>query len=329
MDSIAGSSIEPSFGAPHLFILGAGASKAALPSGDKAGNQIPLLDDLEEVLGLTNLLEESGVDIADQNFEAIYSDLHETNPDDPLLSQLEDKVRNYFAQLELPPEPTIYDYLVLSLREKDFIATFNWDPFLLQAATRNVRITKLPRLAFLHGCATLGICDEHYLKGPMPGRCSKCNEPFRPSRLLFPVKDKDYDIDIHISGEWSGLEAALSRAYILTIFGFGAPATDAKAVSIMQDAWSEPGKRDIEETEIIDIKPRDELKEQWDPFIVRSHYQITNDFFNSMVAKFPRRSCEAFFNRTMLLQLSSENPLQRVVRQNRIRRGHSWGKYRQ
>jgi hypothetical protein len=314
MDRDLKSSIEPSSGAPHLFILGAGASKAALPNGDRNGYQIPLLDDLAEVLGLENLLKEHGANGFESNFEAFYSDLYEANPDDPLLSQLEDNVRSYFARLELPPEPTIYDYLILSLREKDFIATFNWDPFLLEAATRNAHVATLPRMAFLHGGATLGICDEDYIKGPMPGRCSKCKEPLRPSRLLFPVKNKDYDVDSHISGEWSSLQAAMNRAYIVTIFGFGAPDTDAKAVSLMQDAWSEAGQRDIEEIEIIDIKPRDELRERWKPFIVRSHYQVTDDFFNSMVARFPRRSCEAFFSRTMLLQLSAEIRPPRSVR---------------
>jgi len=307
-------SIEPSSGAPHLFILGAGASRAALPNGDRNGYQLPLLDNLVEVLGLENLLKDRGADGVGANFEAFYSDLHEANPDDPLLYQLEEKVRNYFARLELPSEPTIYDYLVLSLREKDFIATFNWDPFLLQAATRNARIATLPRMAFLHGGATLGICDDDYLKGPLPGTCSKCGNPLRPSRLLFPVKDKDYDVDSHISGEWSGLQAALNSAYIVTIFGFGAPETDAKAVSIMKNAWSETGKRDLEEIEIIDIRPRDELVEKWSPFIVRSHYQVTDDFFNSMVSRFPRRTCEAFFNRTLLLQLSKENPPPRLER---------------
>jgi hypothetical protein len=33
--------------------------------------------------------------------------------------------------LELPDHPTVYDHLLLSLRKKDAIFTFNWDPFLL------------------------------------------------------------------------------------------------------------------------------------------------------------------------------------------------------
>jgi len=299
--------IEPSFGRPHLFILGAGASRAALPTGDMFGRKIPLMDDLAEVLEVGKLLAKYGIRASDPNFEALYSDLHQSQPGHPVLQELESAVRNYFAGLRLPPEPNIYDYLILSLREKDFIATFNWDPFLLEAAERNARIGSHPHLAFLHGCASLGICDNHRLKAPIPGRCPKCSEKLRPSRLLFPVRDKDYDADPHISGEWSGFEAALQGAYILTIFGFGAPATDAKAFSIMQAAWSKPGVRDLEETEIIDILPRNDLKARWDPFIVRYHYQIRRDFFETMVSSFPRRSCEAFFNRVMLLKIAKAN----------------------
>ena len=243
---------------------------------------------------------------ASSDFEAFFSDLYEENPENPLLAKLESLVREYFAILELPPSPTIYDYLILSLREKDFIATFNWDPFLLQAAKRNVHVSPQPRLAFLHGCALLGVCDQDRLKAPMPADCSKCGKKLRPSRLLFPIKDKDYAEDPHIAGEWDGLSAALRNAYVVTIFGFGAPATDAKAVKLMEEAWTEQGPRDLEEIEIIDIKPRDQLKSKWDQFIVRSHYQITNDYFCSLLARFPRRSCEALFNRLMLLNLTDE-----------------------
>lgn len=299
--------IEPSFGRPHLFILGAGASKAALPNGDIDGRQVPLLDELTRVIDLDDLLDAQQIEPASRNFEAFYSDLHEANPDDPLLGKLEKRVRDYFATLHLPPSPTIYDYLILSLREKDFIATFNWDPFLLQAAQRNVDTAQHPRLAFLHGCAVLGVCDRHRLKAPMPARCSECGELLRPSRLLFPVKDKDYASDPHIAGEWDGLSAVLGQAYVVTIFGFGAPATDAGAVEIMEQAWTKKGPRDLEEIEIIDIKPREQLRAKWDRFIVRSHYQITDNYFSSLLGRFPRRSCEALFNRLMLLQLSNNN----------------------
>ena len=42
---------------PHVVILGAGASRAACPDGDKNGEILPLMDDFIEVLELDNLKE--------------------------------------------------------------------------------------------------------------------------------------------------------------------------------------------------------------------------------------------------------------------------------
>jgi len=50
--------IEPSLGSPHLVILGAGASKAALPKGDVNGHEIPLLNELANTLEFDGLLDE-------------------------------------------------------------------------------------------------------------------------------------------------------------------------------------------------------------------------------------------------------------------------------
>ena len=36
---------------PHVVLLGAGASKAAMPNGDKNGRAIPLMDELPKILG--------------------------------------------------------------------------------------------------------------------------------------------------------------------------------------------------------------------------------------------------------------------------------------
>ena len=46
---------------------------------------------------------------------------------------------DYFSSLALPEHPSIYDYLVLGLRPKDVIATFNWDPFLMLAHVIPIR----------------------------------------------------------------------------------------------------------------------------------------------------------------------------------------------
>ena len=77
-----------------------------------------------------------------------------------LQDNLESAVRNYFKSLELPDEPTIYDYLILSLTEKDAIVTFNWDPFLMQAYRRNLTVGNLPQLIFPHGNVGVGLCYD-------------------------------------------------------------------------------------------------------------------------------------------------------------------------
>ncbi len=65
-----------------------------------------------------------------RNFEKLYSDLYRKDPRSPEIMAIEDRVYNYFRDMQLPEnEATIYDYLILSLRPRDLIATFNWDHF--------------------------------------------------------------------------------------------------------------------------------------------------------------------------------------------------------
>ena len=61
---------------PHVVLLGAGASRAAFPNGDRAGRPLPLMDDLVEILDLRSAFERVGP-IKDANFESIYSKLAE------------------------------------------------------------------------------------------------------------------------------------------------------------------------------------------------------------------------------------------------------------
>ena len=46
-----------SMGRPHVVILGAGASVAAFPDGDKNGRKLPVMNDLVEKLDLDSALE--------------------------------------------------------------------------------------------------------------------------------------------------------------------------------------------------------------------------------------------------------------------------------
>ena len=297
----------PFYRAPHLVILGAGASVAALPDGDKCGRRLPVIATLSSLLGLDELFEQHGLAAPGVNFEAVYSDLSDSGTHPDLLRSLEDRVRGYFASLELPDGPTIYDHLVLSLRSKDAIATFNWDPFLWQALQRNYGVAPLPKAFFLHGNVAIGSCAHDRIQGDRRDRCRVCGTPFAESRLLYPVKDKDYATDPLIKAQWAGFETYLEHAYLFTVFGYGAPTTDAKAVEVMRAAWRRPGERELEEVEIIDIRPDKELERAWDPFIVRTHYRIVNSFGRSTLGRWPRRSCEAIYNQFMMLELSSEH----------------------
>src|SRR6185503_14778703 len=115
---------------PHVVILGAGASRAAFPAGDVKGQQLPLLPDLVDIVQLGPLLEKAGVSYKGRNFEDLYSSLHSTDKEAPVLRGIEEAIYDYFDALRLPDRPTLYDHLLVSLRPRDIVATFNWDPFL-------------------------------------------------------------------------------------------------------------------------------------------------------------------------------------------------------
>src|SRR5919204_5633626 len=116
----------------HAVLLGAGASRAALPDGDRHGRRVPLLRDVPTELELDEgAFPEELRELARTDFEAAYSRLVDLMP--KAANEMEAVISEHFRTLELPEGPTIYDALVLSLRDKDAIFTFNWDPFLVQA----------------------------------------------------------------------------------------------------------------------------------------------------------------------------------------------------
>jgi hypothetical protein len=187
-------------GTPHLFILGAGASRAAFPDGDKNGKKLPIMDDLVEIVGLNDELSALGINFENENFENIYSTLYNQGYS-VALETIEKKIYQYFSTLELPDYPTLYDHLVLSLRDKDVIATFNWDPFLWDACERNYRFAKSPNVLFLHGNVREGYCIEHKKKGRITSQCPICGIPFSKSKLLYPIENKNYTDNQYIGME--------------------------------------------------------------------------------------------------------------------------------
>jgi len=296
-------------GRPHVVLLGAGASRAAFPEGDKNGLKLPLMCDFAEILGLNTVLERLGIDYTGCNFEEVYSGLYGRPEYKEARVEIEDHIRSYFARMEMPEPPALYDHLVLSLREKDVIATFNWDPFLFQACARNYKFAKPPRLIFLHGNVAIGYCATDRIKGPAGGCCSKCGRPFIASPLLYPIKQKDYASDPFINSEWQGLRGALQSAYVFTIFGYSAPQSDVEAIELLEEGWGRAEERELEQIEIIDIRPEGELAKAWKPFINTHHYETTQSFYDSRIGCHPRRSCDAVWRQFMEIEFLKDNPI--------------------
>lgn len=293
---------------PHVVILGAGASYASFPNGDKNGIKLPLMNNFIKILGLEDLLKKTGIKFESNNFEDIYDKIVKTQNLEDIQKELEDRVYNYFNNLDIIDEPTIYDHLLLSLREKDVIATFNWDPFLLQAYYRNgIKGFKLPKLLFLHGNVAIGYCEEDNIAGVNGHTCKKCNYLFNPTKLLYPISEKNYNYDDFISLQWEQLGNHLKSAFMITIFGYGAPVSDISAVELMKNAWGNLDDRNMEQIEIIDIRNEDELQEVWDPFIHSHHVYFHKNFYDSFIANHPRRTGEAYLNQYIYCKFIESN----------------------
>jgi len=181
-----------------------------------------------KILNLESLFRSWSIN-PNQNFETIFSDLFERG-ETTKIDQIQEIVEEYFGTLELPDTPTIYDHLVLSLREHDLIATFNWDPLLVYAYSRSSQAgLSLPRLAFLHGNTKIGYCPKDRVTGFIANPCSGCGKPLVRTPLLYPVQKKDYAGNTFIANEWKLLRNGFENAFMITIFGYSGPKTDAEA----------------------------------------------------------------------------------------------------
>lgn len=307
---------------PHVVILGAGASRATCLNGDKNNKILPLMEDFVKVVGLKSLLNSWGID-SEKNFEEIYSDLYGKD-ESKKVTYVGDVVEKYFNQLELPDKPTVYDHLILSLREKDLIATFNWDPLLMQAYLRNSRAgLKLPRLSFLHGNIRIGYCKKDKIAGLAGVRCRKCKKIYKRVPLLYPIKKKDYAKNLFIANEWNKLKWGFQNAFMITIFGYGGPRTDQEAISAMKEAWGDKNQRSMEQTTFITTQNEDEVLKNWEPFIHTHHYEVDTDFYSSWIANHPRRTGEAYFNQYFEAKFINDNPIPKELNFSKL-----WDWYR-
>jgi hypothetical protein len=262
--------------------------------------------DFVKTLAIEKIIRDCGLNPAG-NFEATYSEIHRAGIT-LALNALDEATHTYFAGLQLPDTPTLYDYLVLSLRPKDLIVTFNWDPLLIQAYKRWRHLGKhLPQVAFLHGNVDLGVDYEKKVSGFLS------DEPWKgrnliPSRLLFPVAQKNYQSDLFIADQWRRATEYLAHAYYVTVFGYSAPTTDVEARSLLLKAWTENPTRELAEIDVIDIRDHDAVRESWSDFIVRSHGAVWANFDANILMRHPRRSCESFAFATLQQDPWRERP---------------------
>lgn len=296
---------------PHVFILGAGASRATFPNGDKHGRRLPLMPDLVEVLNLEPIFEKHGLVYGGENFEQTYDAVVSCGRFPEFVEETNQLVSAYFSSLCIPDEPTLYDELILSLRHKDIIATFNWDPLLAQAYQRNIEAVgydNLPKVVFLHGNVAVGLCYKCKAKGWIHNNCMTCGGTLDPSRLLYPVSNKNYSDDEFLQSEWELVRQHINKAYFITVFGYSAPVTDAEARELMLSVWKENTTRDLAQLEVIDIRDESELKDTWSDFIVRNNYMFKDHLHKTYLAIQPRRTCDAFAMASLQQNPWEDNP---------------------
>jgi hypothetical protein len=303
-------------GGGHVVILGAGASIAStFRNPELSGKQLPSMENFVEIVGLNDIVESLPENLQAKNFEELYSKLNKDNPKSDAIIEIEQRVYSYFSEMQLPDEATIYDYLVLSLRPRDLIATFNWDPFLYQAFCRNGKIADMPRLSFLHGNVAIGYSAEDKRCGPVGYQARREGGVFELTRLLYPVEQKNYTQNEFIKIEWERVKYWLQSESTkrVTIFGYGAPKTDVEAITLMNDAYGTADKRNMEQFEIIDIKSEDDAIKSWEGFIHSHHYDYSTNYFKSSLAYNPRRTFESYHQHNLPMSIdeafSESNPI--------------------
>lgn len=285
---------------PHVVILGAGATIVAIPNGDKNDLKCSVMSGFIDNLGLRKTLSGISLETKSENLEDIYSELYGRPEYLNTCKELEDKIIAKFSSLEIPDTPTVYDYLLLSLRSKDFIFSFNLEDLILQAYQRACDITHdLPQLVFLHGNIGVGKCSKcGSIEALRNKKCRKCGHSLMRPKILFPVRQKDYGSDEYIKNCWDGFLDILGNATVVTIFGYSAPKSDTLAINAMKKAFGSSFRR-LDQIEVVDIKSEDELWDTWSDFIkpTNDHFKVCRTIFDSILAEFPRRSIEGYYKR--------------------------------
>ena len=282
---------------PHVVIIGAGASIASCPI-DKNGRESPSLKGVHNTIGLTERIKSFGFSESElEDFESFYSNIYGKPEYAELQKELEQAVSDYFSALVIPDEITLYDYLILSLTEKDAIISFNWDPFLMQSYKRNLIVGNLPRLIFPHGNTGVGICYSCRIKGYANCLCNFCNNPFENMPLLFPVGKKKYNDNSIIENEWKEAKDVLERAAGITIWGYSAPKSDTEAYSIIKSSYQKSDITRIAPFTIINqADKRESETKKWQDIFDERMIIYTNTLKDTLLWNHPRVSLETVFD---------------------------------
>lgn len=287
---------------------------AAVPR-DRNGLALPDMRGLASLPEIEDLFREAGIANARDDFEAAYAHLRAGRQHEEVGDRIDSIVRDFFATVEIGDEPTIYDHLLLGLRPKDLIATFNWDPLMVQAEMR-LRlegVNDLPQVVFLHGNVAIYVCLDDAKAGLAGDRCPTCGKQLEPSPLLYPVTEKNYEDNAFIKYAWQTLRWGLEHGRIVTVFGYRAPVTDVAAIAEFQQAWGTPDQRQFEQFEFI-VRPgsnHDETRLRWDDFVHTHHYDVWDNFFESWIARHPRRTGEVYYRQYIEANFVDENPMPR------------------
>src|ERR1043166_5429404 len=100
----------PEYDEPHVVVLGAGASRAACPRGDKHGRLLPLMRSFIKDVQLAPVLAEQGFDCDWTSFEDLCVSLTNSSRHATTLDDVKRHVYDYFSRLRLPDKPTLYDH---------------------------------------------------------------------------------------------------------------------------------------------------------------------------------------------------------------------------
>ena len=119
---------------------------------------------------------------------------------------------------------------------------------------------------------------------------------------MYPVKNKNYQKNEFISEQWKILEDFISKAALITIYGYSAPKTDVEAINIIKKAFARLGTpRYFDIVEIIEHPKFDtkNISEAWLDLseMARDHLKLRRSVFDSYMFKSPRRSLEFLHKR--------------------------------